>query len=180
MTPLLQLDGISVIGVKVGRVGVDERTRLIPLSRVIAGQVSVLPELCGFSREEIGMPVPYPTACAPQMWAATTPIQLITSLMRYDPDISAGALWLDPVLPDSYGGLRLSGAPLGQGPVSIDISGSDVSVTGVPAGVVYRRGRRPWITKLIDEAPMAVSGLADQQGAGDDPDDDSPGVPGSE
>lgn len=33
-----------------------------------------LPELfCGFSREHFDEPVPYPTACWPQAWAATTP-----------------------------------------------------------------------------------------------------------
>jgi glycogen debranching enzyme len=33
-----------------------------------------LPELfCGFSREQFDEPIPYPTACSPQAWAATTP-----------------------------------------------------------------------------------------------------------
>ncbi|BCW44935.1 glycogen debranching N-terminal domain-containing protein [Arthrobacter sp. StoSoilB5] len=118
-----------------------------------------LPELfCGFSREEFSDPVPYPTACSPQAWAATTPIQLITSLMRYDPDVSAGALWLDPVLPDTYGGLHIRHAPMGQGRISIDISNSDVSVKGLPAGMSLQRGRRPWITDLVDAAPLEAKG----------------------
>src|SRR6476620_5722248 len=37
-----------------------------------------LPELfCGFSRDQFPEPVPYPTACSPQAWAATTPIHLV-------------------------------------------------------------------------------------------------------
>jgi glycogen debranching enzyme len=41
-----------------------------------------LPELfCGFDRERSAQPVPYPTACSPQAWAATAPILLVTSLM---------------------------------------------------------------------------------------------------
>jgi glycogen debranching enzyme len=44
-----------------------------------------IPELfCGFSRDQLPAPRSYPAACSPQAWAATTPIQLITSLMRYD------------------------------------------------------------------------------------------------
>ena len=36
-----------------------------------------LPELfCGFDRSQFREPVPYPTACSPQAWAATTPISL--------------------------------------------------------------------------------------------------------
>jgi glycogen debranching enzyme len=59
-----------------------------------------LPELfCGFSREHFDEPVPYPAACSPQAWAATTPLMLIKSLMGYYADISRGGLWMDPVLP---------------------------------------------------------------------------------
>ncbi len=73
------------------------------------------PELfCGFDRGQFREPVPYPTACSPQAWAATTPIQLITGLMRYDAHISLGGVWLDPVLPESYGDLHISNARMGE------------------------------------------------------------------
>ncbi|MCA4132486.1 glycogen debranching N-terminal domain-containing protein [Arthrobacter sp. M4] len=114
-----------------------------------------LPELfCGFSREEFTEPVPYPTACSPQAWAATTPILLVTSLMRYDPHVSLGGLWLDPVLPESYGDLHISNAPMGSGRVTIDISGPTASVNDVPEGLVFHRGRRPWITDLVEQAKL--------------------------
>jgi len=71
-----------------------------------------LPELlCGFDRERFTQPVPYPTACSPQAWAATAPIPLVTSLMRYDAHVSRGGLWLDPVLPEAYGDLHITNAP---------------------------------------------------------------------
>jgi glycogen debranching enzyme len=48
-----------------------------------------LPELfCGFSRDQAAEPVPYPTACSPQAWAATTPTMLVTRLIRYDAHVS--------------------------------------------------------------------------------------------
>lgn len=75
-----------------------------------------LPELfCGFNRDQIDEPVPYPTACSPQAWVAAAPIILITSLMRYDAHVSRGGFWMDPVLPESYGDLHITNAPIGAG-----------------------------------------------------------------
>ena len=111
-----------------------------------------LPELfCGFSREQFATPVPYPTACSPQAWAATTPIMLVTTLMRYDPDVSQGGVWLDPVLPKSYGDLHITNAPMGAGPITIDISGSAVSVQGLPEGMAFHRGYLPWVGDLMEQ-----------------------------
>ncbi|MFJ5695557.1 glycogen debranching N-terminal domain-containing protein [Arthrobacter sp. NPDC093125] len=114
-----------------------------------------LPELfCGFSRDELAAPVPYPTACSPQAWAATTPILLVTSLMRYDTHVSRGGFWLDPVLPKSYGDLHITNAPLADGRITIDIANSVPSVQGLPDGVVFHRGHRPWMTELVDQANL--------------------------
>ena len=112
-----------------------------------------LPELfCGFSREHLATPVPYPTACSPQAWAATAPIQIMSSLMRYDPVVSAGGVWLDPVLPESFGDLHLSNAPLGSGRITIDIDGSVPSINGLPPGMEFHRGTRPWMSELVADA----------------------------
>ncbi|TLM81103.1 amylo-alpha-1,6-glucosidase [Pseudarthrobacter sp. NamE2] len=112
-----------------------------------------LPELfCGFSREQLAVPVPYPTACSPQAWAATAPIQLVTSLMRYDPVVSAGGVWMDPVLPESYGQLHITNAPLGGSRVTIDIADSVPSVQGLPEGMTFHRGHRPWMSELVEQA----------------------------
>jgi len=114
-----------------------------------------LPELfCGFSRDQVAEPVPYPTACSPQAWAATTPIQLVTSLMRYDTDISRGAFWMDPVIPESYGALHITNAPMAGGRITIDITGSEPSVQGMPIGMVFHRGHKPWLTELVEQAGL--------------------------
>jgi len=114
-----------------------------------------LPELfCGFSRDQLATPVPYPTACSPQAWAATTPIMLVTSLMRYDTHVSRGGLWMDPVLPESYGDLHITNAPLAGGRITIDITNSVPSVQGLPEGLVFHRGHRPWMTELVEQAKL--------------------------
>jgi glycogen debranching enzyme len=112
-----------------------------------------LPELfCGFSRDRLATPVPYPTACSPQAWAATAPIQIVSSLMRYDAVVSAGGVWLDPVLPESFGDLHITNAPLGGGRITIDIADSVPSVHGLREGMVFHRGHRPWMSELVAQA----------------------------
>ncbi|WP_426986070.1 glycogen debranching N-terminal domain-containing protein [Pseudarthrobacter sp. Y6] len=112
-----------------------------------------LPELfCGFSREQIAQPVPYPTACSPQAWAATAPILLVTSLMQYDAHVSQGGLWMDPVLPKSFGHLHITNAPMGRGRITIDVAGSTASVQGLPKDMTFHRGHRPWMTDLVEQA----------------------------
>lgn len=111
-----------------------------------------LPELfCGFSREDFTEPVAYPTACSPQAWAATAPIMLVTTLMRYDPDVSLRGIWMDPVLPESYGDLHITNAPVGDSRITIDISGSGFSVKGLPDGMTARRGYLPWVGDLMEQ-----------------------------
>ena len=114
-----------------------------------------LPELfCGFSRDQVAEPVPYPTACSPQAWAATTPIMLVTSLMRYDAHISRGGFWMDPVLPESYGDLHITNAPMAAGRITIDITGSEPSVQGLPEGIAFHREHRPWLTEMLEQAGL--------------------------
>ncbi len=114
-----------------------------------------LPELfCGFSRDQVAEPVPYPTACSPQAWAATTPIMLVTSLMRYDAHISRGGLWMDPAIPESYGDVHITNAPMAGGRITIDIKGSEPSVQGLPEGIAFHREHRPWLTEMIKQAGL--------------------------
>ncbi|MFJ4170895.1 glycogen debranching N-terminal domain-containing protein [Paenarthrobacter sp. NPDC089714] len=112
-----------------------------------------LPELfCGFDRGQFTEPVPYPTACSPQAWAATTPIHVVTSLMRYDTHISLGGIWLDPVLPREFGDLHISNAPMGDARITIDASGDQATVHGIPDGLTVHRGQRPWMSELVEWA----------------------------
>ncbi|MEV7009883.1 glycogen debranching N-terminal domain-containing protein [Streptosporangium sp. NPDC051022] len=92
-----------------------------------------LPELfCGFDRSEFARPVPYPTSCSPQAWAAAAPIHLVRTLLRLDPWIPHGRVWLAPVGLES---LRVTGLPLDGSRVTIEVTDSGVSVTGLPEGV---------------------------------------------
>lgn len=81
----------AIIAAGLMRYGFTEEAQRISTALLEAAEYSGgrLPELfCGFSRDHFAEPVPYPTACSPQAWAATTPILLVTSLMRYDAHIS--------------------------------------------------------------------------------------------
>ncbi|WP_426977247.1 glycogen debranching N-terminal domain-containing protein [Pseudarthrobacter sp. O4] len=137
------------------RYGFKEEAQRICTALLEAAEYSGgrLPELfCGFSRDKYAEPVPYPTACSPQAWAATTPIHLVTSLMRYDTHVSRGGLWMDPALPDAYGDLHITNAPLAEGRITIDIANSVPTVQGLPEGIKFHRGHRPWITELVEQA----------------------------
>jgi glycogen debranching enzyme len=145
----------AIIATGLLRYGFVEEAQRISTALLEAAEYSGgrLPELfCGFSRDQFAEPVPYPTACSPQAWAAAAPILLVTSLMRYDTHVSRGSLWMDPVLPESYGDLHITNAPLAGGRITIDIANSVPAVQGLPEGMVFHRGHRPWMTELVEQA----------------------------
>ena len=145
----------AITAVGLLRYGFVEEAQRISTALLEAAEFSDsrLPELfCGFSRERYARPVTYPTACSPQAWAATTPIFLVTSLMRLDPHVSRGGFWMDPVLPESYGDLHVTNAPMAGGRITIDIKDSVPSVQGLPEGMVFHQGRRPWLAELVEQA----------------------------
>ncbi|MFI6479410.1 glycogen debranching N-terminal domain-containing protein [Nonomuraea sp. NPDC050663] len=79
-----------------------------------------LPELfCGFDREEFGVPVPYPTSCSPQAWAAAAPIQLLRTLLRLEP--APAGIEVDPALPEGFAPLRMTGLPVGTYRADVDV-----------------------------------------------------------
>lgn len=85
---------------------------------------------------------------------------LITSLMRYDAHVPLGGFWMDPALPKSYGDLHITNAPLGGGRITIDIARSEASVKGLPEGITFHRGHRPWLTELVAQAGLGTPGTA--------------------
>jgi glycogen debranching enzyme len=98
-----------------------------------------LPELfCGFDRSEYQEPVPYPTSCSPQAWAAATPVHLIRTLLRFDPALPRKTLWVAPVLPAAYTPLRVDGVALGAGRVGLEVTTEATTIDGLPAGVEVR------------------------------------------
>jgi glycogen debranching enzyme len=143
------------------RYGFVEQAQRIATALFEAAEYSEgrLPELfCGFSREHVDEPVPYPTACSPQAWAATTPIQLVKGLMGYYADVPRGGLWLDPVLPESYGDLHITNVPLANGRVTINISYSIPRVLGLPDNMRFHHGARPRAVDLVEQVKMPKEG----------------------
>jgi glycogen debranching enzyme len=109
---------------------------LLEAAEVFGGR---LPELfCGFDRAEYPEPVPYPTSCSPQAWAAATPVQLIRTLLRFDPCMSRRTLWVAPVLPHTFTPLRVDGVSLGGGRLSVEVTGEGTTLHGVPGTVDVR------------------------------------------
>ena len=95
-----------------------------------------LPELfCGFSRTEYPEPVPYPTSCSPQAWAAATPVQLIRTMLRFEPWLPQGKLSVAPVLPSAFTPLRMEGVALGLGRINLDVFEEGMAFEGLPHDV---------------------------------------------
>jgi glycogen debranching enzyme len=91
-----------------------------------------LPELfCGFGRDEFADPVPYPTSCSPQAWAASAPLLLLHSLLRFTPEIRSGQLWCAPEVPDRYLPLRVSGVRVGKSRLTVAIGDGKWEITGL-------------------------------------------------
>ena len=105
-----------------------------------------LPELfCGFGRDEYPEgPVAYPTSCSPQAWATTTPLMLLRTLLRYDPCLPHGTVWLAPAMPPGFGRVRVDNVPLGGDRVRFEIaSNDDADIANLPAGLALHRTPRP-------------------------------------
>ena len=67
---------------------------LLAASEAWAGR---LPELfCGLDRADVETPIPFPTSCSPQAWAAATPFLLLRIMLGLEPDAEKG-LRVDPI-----------------------------------------------------------------------------------
>ncbi len=81
-----------------------------------------LPELFGgHAREPGDVPVPYPTACRPQAWAAGVPLQLATMFLGLEPHVPGGRVSLRPALPAGLNTLEIRGIPFPGGPLSVRV-----------------------------------------------------------
>jgi glycogen debranching enzyme len=102
-----------------------------------------LPELfCGFDRGEYPAPVPYPTSCSPQAWAAAAPIHLLRTLLRFDPSVPDGTLRIAPALPEGFGALRMTGLPLAGELLTIEVAEGRVDIHDLPPGLELVTDRR--------------------------------------
>ena len=93
-----------------------------------------LPELfCGFDQEEYPEPVVYPASCSPQAWAAAAPLSLLRTVLRFDPSVPTGEVWVAPALPPEFGDIHLRNVPFDGSRISVDVSRGTASVAGLPA-----------------------------------------------
>jgi glycogen debranching enzyme len=108
--------------------------------RVIMGMLDAavlqggrLPELfSGLDRIEMPTVVAYPTSCSPQAWAAASPLLMLRTMLRLDPWVPRGKVWLHPALPEQIGRLQVDRIPLAGARVSVSVEGDKVEVTGLP------------------------------------------------
>ncbi len=96
-----------------------------------------LPELYGGHRRDVpgGFPVPYPTACRPQAWAAGVPLALVLLLLGLEPSVPEGLVTLSPALPQGMESLEVRGVPLGGGALSVRVGPGGVAILESPPGV---------------------------------------------
>ncbi len=95
-----------------------------------------LPELfCGFDRDEYAQPIPYPTSCSPQAWAAATPISLVRTLLRFDPCLPQRRLRVAPAWPAEFGSLELANVQLDGARLELSLEAGRVEVRGLPEDI---------------------------------------------
>lgn len=95
-----------------------------------------LPELVGgLDRDDVAEPVPYPTACSPQAWAAAAPLLLLRTVLGLEPKLTESRVALDPWLPPGLGRLAVRGMPMGPGRVDVEVDGTGCRIDGLPPGI---------------------------------------------
>jgi glycogen debranching enzyme len=142
----------AVIAAGLMRYGFVEEAQRIVLGMLDAAatQGGRLPELfTGLGRDEFPSLVPYPTSCSPQAWAAASPLLFLRTLLRLEPWVPHGKVWMAPAVPGAIGPLRVEGIPLGGSRVSVDV-GADgsVRVDGLPPGIELVTEARDPLTAL--------------------------------
>ena len=100
-----------------------------------------LPELfCGFDRDAFPVPIPYPTACAPQAWAAATPLLLLRVLLGLEPDLPAGVVTVDPAVPSAMLPMKVDQLHLGDSTLELLVTTGSWRAHGGPPGVTTAEG----------------------------------------
>jgi len=93
-----------------------------------------LPELFGgFSRTSFPRPVPYPSSCSPQAWAAAATPMLVTELLGLRPDLPNGRVTLTPGLPADA--VLEVDVPLGAGRLAVSVGRGRTDVLAAPDGL---------------------------------------------
>ncbi len=137
----------AIIAAGLSRYGFVAETQRIALGLIDAADrlSGRLPELfCGFDRTDYASPVPYPTSCSPQAWAAAAPLLLVRSLLRFDPWMPFGRVWCDPAVPPQLLPLSIDGVHLAGAKVRLEVDTHGWRLSGLPEGVeLIRSARQP-------------------------------------
>ena len=96
-----------------------------------------------FDRAEFDSPVPYPTSCAPQAWAAAAPLLLVRSLLGLYPDVPAGVVRMAPAAPERMLPLRVERIRLAGARVDVEVRADGWTVRRAAGrGAARRRSAR--------------------------------------
>lgn len=158
-------NAITVAGL--ARYGFLEQAQTVTMAILDAARAfgGRLPELfCGFDRSRFPEPVPYPTSCSPQAWAAAAPLLMLTSLLRLEPDLEHGRLALDPGVPDPLLPLHIEKLRVGDACLTIDVDREGCSLSGETRSleVITNRRARPPLRVTAPSAPSALVDLAEK------------------
>ena len=133
------------------RYGFVEEAQQVVMAMLDAAmtQGARLPELfSGLDRQEFPSVVSYPTSCSPQAWAAASSLLFLRTLLRFDPWVPHGKVWVQPALPEKLQYLKVERIPLAGGRVSIEVHDGDMKVEGLPPDL-----------ELITEARQPLSAV---------------------
>jgi glycogen debranching enzyme len=128
----------AIVAAGLARYGFEEGAQrlVMALFEAAMAQGGRLPELySGLDRDELSVPVGYPTSCSPQAWSAASPLLCLRTLLRFDPWVPYGKTWLSPMVPPAIGRLRVEGIPLAGARVDVTVADGEVTVDGLPAGI---------------------------------------------
>lgn len=91
-----------------------------------------LPELfCGFARDDRPAPVPYPTSCSPQAWAAAAPYELLRLSLDLHLDLRTGTARAAGV-PDFFGSVVVDGLRAGGSSIVVRADATGATIEGLP------------------------------------------------
>jgi glycogen debranching enzyme len=126
-----------------GNAGAEIARALVRTSTHFGG---ALPELV--AGVEVGdviagaAPLPFPTACSPQAWAAAAPVLLLRSVLGFEVDLPRRVVHLNPAVPEHWLPLTLHQVAVGPLLLTLRATVDGTTVTGLPDDVEVLR--RPW------------------------------------
>jgi glycogen debranching enzyme len=120
------------------RYGFDREARAVLDGLAAAGAFfpyARFPELfCGFSSEEVPVPVQYPVACRPQAWASGAPLLMVRTYAGLSANAPQGVLYINrPRLPSWLHRMEIMGMQVGGSRLDLVFTNNEgVTATEVP------------------------------------------------